>query len=117
MTFPSDLSTQALFVWGTFLVLLPLILSGAILKRWAWAAMACVAYGTIGLALDLSTVAGILGGAGGTLTLLAFSMSSAAVNLAVIIIGGLAFWNWLQDSQRPESRPPNPPSPSSSSAV
>lgn len=117
VTFPSDLSTQALSGWWTFLVLFPLILSGAILAGWVWAAMVCVAYGTIGLALDLSTVTGILGGTGGTQTLLAFSIASAAVNLAVIIVGGLVFWTWLRNSPRPESRPPNPQPPSSSSAI
>src|SRR6476620_438502 len=49
-------------LWWLFLVLLPLGLAAAILLGWGWAAMASVAYGTIGLAVELATVVSILGG-------------------------------------------------------
>ena len=53
-------------LWWLFLVLLPLGLAAAILLGWGWATMAAVAYGTIGLAVDLATVVSILGGREGS---------------------------------------------------
>ena len=44
--------------------------------------MACVIYGTIGLALDLATVTSILGGHGGTDKMLALSGISGIVNFS-----------------------------------
>jgi hypothetical protein len=84
---------------------------------WAWAAMACVVYGTIGLALDLATVTSILSERGGTGTLLALSGLSGLFNLLLIVFGGRAFVRALQGPTPPGSRPPNPPSPFSSSAT
>ena len=95
---------------------LPLCLAGALWREWTWAGMACVVYGTIGLALDLATVISILGGKGETDRMLALSAISGALNLSLIVFGGRAFWNALQGVRPPGSHPPNPPSPSSSSA-
>jgi hypothetical protein len=115
--FSPDLSVAAQFGWGLLLMLLPLCLAGALWKEWAWAAMACVVYGTVGLALDLATVISILGGKGGTDTMLALSGISGTLNLLLIVFGGRAFWSALQRLQPPKSHPPNPPSPSSSSVA
>ena len=100
--------------WWLFLVLLPLGLASAVVLGWGWAAMACVAYGTIGLAVDLATVASILGGREGSNLTLALSVISGSANFALIVVGGRAFWAVLQGPGPPESRPPNPPSPSPS---
>jgi len=105
------------FVWIFMLVFIPLSLGGAIWMTWTWAAMACVIYGTIGLALDLATVTSILGGRGGTNRMLALSGVSGTVNFVMIVFGGRAFWSSLQGSPPPESHPPNPPTPFSSSAT
>lgn len=101
--------------WWLFLVLLPLGLASAIMMSWGWAAMACVAYGTIGLAIDLATVVSILGGREGSGLTLALSVVSGSANFALIVFGGRAFWRILQGPGPRESRPPNPPSPSPSS--
>ena len=102
-------------LWWFFLVLLPLVLAGAILLGWGWTAMAAVAYGTIGLAVDLSTVVSILGGREGSDLTLALSVVSGSANFALIVFGGRAFWTFLQALRPGGSRPPNPPSPSPSS--
>ena len=76
--------------------------------------MACVIYGTVGLALDLATVASILGGQGETGALFLFSALSGILNFLLILSGGRAFLHSFQVTALPGSRPPSPPSPSSS---
>src|SRR4026207_1093265 len=85
-----------LFLWWLFLVLLPLVLAAAILLGWGWAAMASVAYGTIGLAIDLATVVSILGGRAGKDIKIALSLAHPSANFALIVFGGRAFWTVLQ---------------------
>lgn len=114
LAFSTDQTGAARTAWGFFLVLLPLALAGALWMGWTWAAMACVVYGTIGLALDLATATSILGGHDGIDTMLAFSGISGPLNLLLIIFGGLVFWNCLQGLSPRVSRPASPPSPSSS---
>src|SRR5215831_18996486 len=101
--------------WWLFLVLLPLGLASAIMLSWGWAAMACVVYGTIGLAVDLATVMSILGGREGSDLTLALCVVSGSANFALIVFGGRSFWMILQGPGPPGSRPPNPPSPLTSS--
>jgi hypothetical protein len=101
-------------LWWLFLVLLPLALTTAILLGWGWAAMACVAYGTIGLALDLATLVAVLGGREGSDFTLTLSVVSGSANFALILFGGRAFWTVLQAPRPRGSRPPNPPAPSTS---
>ena len=115
--FPSDLPIAAQIAWGLFLMFVPLGLGSGIWMRWPWTAMACVVYGTIGLALDLATMISILGGKEGADTMLTFSGISGTLNLLLVVFGGRAFWSALQGLWPPGSRPPNPPSPSSSSAA
>lgn len=85
--------------------------------EWTWAAMASVCYGTIGLALDIATMAAILAGEERSEHMLALSTISGIGNFLLIVFGGRAFWSALQEAQPPRSRPPNPPSPASSSAT
>jgi hypothetical protein len=116
-SFSPDILQTTRLLWMFALVVVPLAFGGAILIGWTWATMACVIYGTIGLALDLATVTSILGGRGGTNGMLALSGISGTANFLLIVFGGRAFWSCLQGSPPPESRPPNPPSPFSSSAT
>ncbi len=108
-------TTMGWVAWGLFLAVIPVALTGLVWAGWAWTAMACVVYGTIGLALDLTTVAGILVGGHAVTGLLPLSAASGLSNLLLIVFGGLAFVRTLQAVSPPGSRPPNPPSPSSTS--
>jgi hypothetical protein len=101
--------------WMLYLLAFPLALAGLVWMGWAWTAMVCVIYGTVGLALDLATVTSILGGKGEVGSLFFFSAMSGVVNLSLILFGGRAFLQSFQGTALPVSRPPNPPSPSSSS--
>jgi hypothetical protein len=105
------------FLWWLFLFMIPFALATAIWMGWAWSAMVCVAYGTIGLALDLATVVSILGEHQGSDITLALSIVSGSANFALILFGGRAFWSALQELQPRGSRPPNPPFPPPSSRL
>ena len=97
-----------------YLIAFPITLAGLVWIGWIWTAMACVIYGTVGLALDLATVTSILGGQGDIGALFVFSAMSGIVNFLLIQFGGRAFLHSFQGTALPESRPPSPPSPSSS---
>lgn len=100
--------------WMLYLLAFPITLAGLVWMGWSWTAMACVIYGTVGLAVDLATVTSILGGKSETDTLFFFSVMSGIVNFLLIVFGGRAFFHSLQGTALPVSRPPSPPSPSSS---
>ena len=100
--------------WMLYLLVSPLILAGLVWMGWTWTAMACVIYGTVGLALDLATVTSILSGQGETGALFLFSVMSGVVNFSLILFGARAFLHSFQETALPVSRPPSPPSPSSS---
>ena len=91
---------EALHVmWWIFLVILPLALATVVLMGWTWAAMGCVAYGTIGLALDFATVVSVLGGREESDLTLILSVVSGSANFVLIVFGGRAFWTVLQEQQ------------------
>ena len=100
--------------WMLYLIAFPIALAGLVRIGWTWTAMACVIYGTVGLALDLATVTSILGGQGAIGALFFFSAMSGIVNFLLILFGGRAFLHSSLGAGLPESRPPSPPSPSSS---
>ena len=100
--------------WMLYLLVCPVMLAGFVWIGWTWTTMACVMYGTVGLALDLSTITSILGGQGETSTLFLISVLSGTVNSLLMLFGGHAFFHSFQGTALPESRPPSPPSPSSS---
>jgi hypothetical protein len=100
--------------WMLYLIACPLALAGLVWIGWTWTAMACVIYGTVGLALDLATVTSILSGQNEIGTLFLVSAMSGIVNFSLILFGGRAFLHSSLGTALPVSRPPNPPSPSSS---
>ena len=100
--------------WMLYLIACPLALAALIWMGWTWTAMACVIYGTVALALDLATVTSILSGKSETGTLFLFSAMSGIVNFLLILFGGRAFFHSSLGTALPVSRPPSPPSPSSS---
>src|SRR5687767_8606087 len=112
--FSPDLSTSAYIAWWLFLVLMPVVLSSVVFMGWTWAAMACVVYGTIGLAVDLATVFSLLGKSEGSNLKLILSLVSGCANVLLIALGGRAFWSALGEHRPPRPRPPSPPSPASS---
>jgi len=100
--------------WMLYLIAFPIALAGLVWIGWTWTTMACVIYGTVGLALDLATVTSILGGQDETGALFLFSAMSGIVNFLLVLFGGGAFLHSFQVTALPGSRPPSPPSPSSS---
>ena len=103
--------------WMLYLIACPLALAALIWMGWTWTAMACVIYGTVGLALDLATITSILGGQSETGVLFIFSVMNGTVNFLLILFSGHAFFHSFQGTALPESRPPSPPSPSSSARL
>ena len=100
--------------WALFLYGLPLVLIGCLLAQQRWALMAAVMYGTVGLALDVSTIVQGLTKPDVPQTILITSGITAALNFLVIVFGGKSFLDVMNASSPPESPRPNPPSPSSS---
>ena len=101
--------------WMLYLIVTPIVLACLVWMGWTWTAMACVIYGTVGLALDLSTLASIMGGQSEIGSLLLVSAMSGAVNFSLILFGGRAFLHESLGTVHPGSHSPSPPSPSSSS--
>ena len=98
-------------VWILFLILLPLALAGFVWMAWRWSAMACVIYGTIGLALDLATFVSIAPHLDGELSTAALSGLSGLANFFLILFGGRSFLHLPSERSPPGSHPPNPPTP------
>lgn len=100
--------------WLLFLYGLPLALVGCLLANQRWALMAAVMYGTVGLALDISTIVQGLTKSDVPQTILAASGVTGLLNFLLIVFGGKGFLNAMNALSPPESPRPNPPSPSSS---
>jgi len=98
--------------WTGFLVLIPLGLGLLVWRELVWAAMGCVFYGTVGFALDLSTVVQILTKDSEIFLPVLSSGVSGLLNLLLIVFGWWLFLDGLRVPQPQESRPPNPPPPS-----
>lgn len=106
---PSGPVSQTL--WVGFLVIVPTALAGMVAVHLRWGAMACVVYGTVGLALDLATVVQVLTKEGDLLPALLASGLSGALNFLLIVFGGQQFLHDPPGPWPPESRPPSlPPS-------
>ena len=100
--------------WTLFLYGLPLALIGCLLARQRWALMAAVMYGTVGLALDISTIVQGLTKPDVPQIVTIMSGVTGALNFLLIVFGGNGFLNVMNASSPPESPRPNPQSPSSS---
>lgn len=84
--------------WLGFLYGIPLILGVALLSGQRWALMAAVMYGTVGLALDLSTVVQELTRGPGETAVLTASGITGLLNFLLILLGGRGF---LDAQERP----------------
>ncbi len=100
-----------------WLIGVPLLLSAAVWTGQRWAGIACVIYGTVGLALDLATAVQILTQAAGEQAALIHATLSGLVNVLLLVSGGRAFLDVGPAPRPPGSRPPNPPFPFSSSGA
>lgn len=100
--------------WLVFLYGLPLALIGCLLANQRWALMAAVMYGTVGLALDISTIVQGLTKPDGSHTILAMSSVTGPLNFLLIAVGGKGFLTTIGTSSPPRSPRSNPPSPFSS---
>ncbi len=74
-----------------FLIGMPVFLLVAVRLGYRWAAMAGVIYGTVGLALDLSTIVQLLTKEQPTVAALTANGFSGLLNFLVIAFGGRAF--------------------------
>lgn len=82
------------FSWKiAFFILLPLALAVLIWRRFRWAAMVCVIYATVGLAMDLATIVQLPTQGLDTVHSLITNGISGLFNLLLIVFGG----RWLLD--------------------
>ncbi len=105
-------SGLAKLLWTVFLIVLPIGLLGPVWMAWRWSAMACVIYGTIGLALDLATLVRIATQPDGEMFVAVVSGLSGLANFFLILFGGRSFLHFPPEFFPPGSHPPNPLTPS-----
>jgi len=96
--------------WISFLVLVPLCLAVLIWWGYWWATMACVMYGTVGLALDLATNIQILTNDSEIGPYFLSNLISGCLNFLLILFGGRSFLDATRTPTPQESHSPNPPS-------
>ncbi len=100
--------------WSLFLYGLPLALIGCLLAKQRWALMAAVMYGTVGLAMDISTIVQGFTQPDVPETTAAMSGVTGLLNFLLIVFGGKGFLD-VTDASSPREFPrPSPPSSSSS---
>jgi hypothetical protein len=95
-----------------FFILMPLALAVLIWLRLRWAAMACVIYATVGLALDIATIIQMLTKDSEAGVFLIAETISGVFNFFLIVFGGRSFLDVSAEPMPVESRPPNPLFPS-----
>ena len=106
-------STKPGMAWRIgFFTLMPLALAVLIRLQLRWAALVCVIYATVGLALDVATIVQVLTKDSEVGVSLMADVISGLFNFFLIIFGGRSFLDVAQGQTPLESRPPNPPSPS-----
>ena len=110
----SSASTSAQLMWHAFLFGIPGVLGAVLLAQKRWALMGAVIYGTVGLALDISTLVLDLRSSERQMLVPVLSSFSGLLNFLLIVLGGRAFLDVPLDATPPASRRPNPPSPSAS---
>lgn len=98
--------------WDGFLFGLPLILAGCLLASSRWAFMASVIYGTIGLALDISTIVQDLVHPNLQQAIVLMSGITGLLNFLLILVGGRGFLHVGSAGKPPEVPPPSPRFPS-----
>jgi uncharacterized protein involved in response to NO len=88
----SDTSTSPTGTWWiSFLALMPFGLGLLVWRGFRWAAMVCVMYGTVGLAMDVATLVQILSNDPEVTLSLLNSLVSGCLNFLLILFGGRSF--------------------------
>lgn len=106
-------STRPDMAWRIgFFILMPLVLAVLIWLQLRWAAMACVIYATVGLALDVATLVQALTKDSEVGASVMANVISGIFNFLLIVFGGRWFLDVGQGPMPLESRPPSPPFPS-----
>lgn len=104
-------STKPGVAWRIgFFILVPLALAVLIWLQLRWAAMVCVIYATVGLALDVATIIQVLAKDSEVGTSFMPNVISGLFNFFLIVFGGRLFLGVSPGPTPLESRPPNPPS-------
>lgn len=107
----NSFSTVPRFAWRIgFFILLPLILAVFVWLRFRWAAMVCVIYATVGLAMDLATIVQLPTQDLDMVHSLITSGISGLFNFFLIVFGGRWLLDVGEELMPPKSRSPNPPS-------
>ncbi len=75
-------------IWNTFQYGMPILIGGMCLTGKRWAFMTAVIYGTIGLALDIATLAQSVTGKPESTEFILVIMTTGLLNLILIIFGG-----------------------------
>lgn len=96
------------------LIGVPLLLGAAVWIGQRWVGLACVLYGTVGLALDLATAVHMMTKSAGEPAVLVHTGISGLVNVLLLVSGGRTVLDADPAPRPPGSRPPNPPFPFSS---
>jgi hypothetical protein len=106
-------STRPGMAWRIgFFILLPLALAVLIGLQLRWAAMACVIYATVGLALDVATIVQVLTKDSVVGLSLIANVVSGLFYFFLIVFGGRSLLDVGQGPMPLEPRPPSPPFPS-----
>lgn len=94
-----------------FFIGLPLALAVLVWFQFRWAAMVCVMYATVGLAMDIATLVQLLNNDDFEVSLtFLHSGVSGLFNFLLIVFGGRSFLDVSEVLMPQESHPPNPPS-------
>ncbi len=75
-------------IWNTFQYGMPLLIGGLCLTGQRWTFMTAVIYGTIGLALDIATLAQSVTGKPESTEFIVVIMTTGLLNFILIILGG-----------------------------
>ena len=106
-------STNQGMAWRIgFFILMPLALAVLIWVRLRWAAMTCVIYATVGLALDVATIIQMLTKDSEVGVSLIANAVSGLFYFLLIVFGGRSFLDVGPGPMPLEPRPPNPLFPS-----
>lgn len=109
----TNVSSRPGMAWRIgFFILMPLALAVLIWLQLRWAAMVCVIYATVGLAMDLATLIQAAAKDSDDIASLFASGVSGLFYLSLIVFGGRVFLDVEPEPMLPESRPPSPPPPS-----